>query len=201
MKRNFLYQITVASRTPDYGATAPRPPFSLSSVLNWICWTPHPNKIHGYATAVGGKYSGLLVMWIRLRWTKLKGAAAKLTLYPLMWRIWWAPNNASKWQMGFNSAFKGLKRTKWNNLRESLLPFVFTVCRIEKHWVQGVWTWITSQTLSQKLWIVLFASVHKLREFAALFKAIDSEYGETAVKWWEAKGWGESVIKLCVGKK
>ena len=32
----------------------------------------------------------------------------KLTLNPLMWKIWWAPNNASKWQMGFNSAFKGL---------------------------------------------------------------------------------------------
>jgi len=26
-----------------------------------------------------------------------------------MWRIWWAPNNASRWQMGFNLAFKGLK--------------------------------------------------------------------------------------------
>jgi len=26
----------------------------------------------------------------------------------LTWKIWWAPNNASKWQMGFNSAFKGL---------------------------------------------------------------------------------------------
>ena len=25
-----------------------------------------------------------------------------------MWRIWRAPNNASKGQMGFNSAFKGL---------------------------------------------------------------------------------------------
>jgi len=25
-----------------------------------------------------------------------------------MWRIWWASNNASRWQMGFNSAFKGL---------------------------------------------------------------------------------------------
>jgi len=25
-----------------------------------------------------------------------------------MWRIWQAPNNASKWQMGFNSVFKGL---------------------------------------------------------------------------------------------
>jgi len=25
-----------------------------------------------------------------------------LTLILLMWRIWWAPNNASKWHMGFN---------------------------------------------------------------------------------------------------
>jgi hypothetical protein len=32
-----------------------------------------------------------------------------LTLILLMWRIGWAPNNASKWQMGFESAFKGLK--------------------------------------------------------------------------------------------
>ena len=32
-----------------------------------------------------------------------------LTLILLTWRIWWAPNNAGKWQMGFNSAFKGLK--------------------------------------------------------------------------------------------
>ena len=40
MKWNFLYQITAASRTPDLGATAPRYLFSLSSVLNWICWTP-----------------------------------------------------------------------------------------------------------------------------------------------------------------
>ena len=31
-----------------------------------------------------------------------------LTLILLMWRIWWAPNNARKWQMGFFSAFKGL---------------------------------------------------------------------------------------------
>jgi len=28
-----------------------------------------------------------------------------LTLILLTWRVWWAPNNASKWQMGFNSAF------------------------------------------------------------------------------------------------
>jgi predicted membrane protein len=31
-----------------------------------------------------------------------------LTLNLLTWRIWWAPNNASKRQMGFNWAFKGL---------------------------------------------------------------------------------------------
>ena len=31
-----------------------------------------------------------------------------LSLFLLTWRIWWAPNNASRWQMGFNSAFKGL---------------------------------------------------------------------------------------------
>ena len=31
-----------------------------------------------------------------------------LTLIRLTWRKWRTPNNASKWQMGFNSAFKGL---------------------------------------------------------------------------------------------
>jgi hypothetical protein len=24
-----------------------------------------------------------------------------------MWKIWWAPNNASKWQIAFSLAFKG----------------------------------------------------------------------------------------------
>ena len=31
-----------------------------------------------------------------------------LTLILLTWKIWWAPNNASTWQMGFNLVFKGL---------------------------------------------------------------------------------------------
>ena len=34
----------------------------------------------------------------------------KLTLVLLTLRIQWDPNNASKWQMGFNSAFKGLNK-------------------------------------------------------------------------------------------
>ena len=36
-----------------------------------------------------------------------------LILILLTSRIWWAPNNASKWQMGFNSAFKGLIVFVW----------------------------------------------------------------------------------------
>ena len=45
-------------------------------------------------------------------WTFFPDASSlpniSLTLTLLTWRIWWAPNNASRWQMGFNSAFKGL---------------------------------------------------------------------------------------------
>ena len=37
-----------------------------------------------------------------------------LTLIPLTWTRWRAPTNVSKWRMGFNSAFKGLKR-KFHN--------------------------------------------------------------------------------------
>jgi len=35
-----------------------------------------------------------------------------LTFNPLTWKIWWSPNNASKWQIRFNSAFKGLNHLK-----------------------------------------------------------------------------------------
>ena len=37
-----------------------------------------------------------------------------LTLILLTWKIWWAPNNASRWQMGFNSAFEGTRRNRWS---------------------------------------------------------------------------------------
>ena len=36
-----------------------------------------------------------------------KGRTSPLTLILLTWRIWRAPSNASRWQMGFNSSFKG----------------------------------------------------------------------------------------------
>ena len=45
-----------------------------------------------------------------------------LTLILLTWRKWWAPNNASKWQMGFNSGFKGLKL--FNNSKSAVRVLV-----------------------------------------------------------------------------
>ena len=47
-------------------------------------------------------------MHIKLERVRTQTQLCQLTLNPLTWRVWWAPNNASKWQMGFNSAFKGL---------------------------------------------------------------------------------------------
>jgi hypothetical protein len=40
--------------------------------------------------------------------TSYRMYAKPLTLILLKWGIWWSPNNVSKWQTGFNSAFKGL---------------------------------------------------------------------------------------------
>jgi len=43
-----------------------------------------------------------------------------LTLILLTWRIRWAPKNASRWQMGFNSAFKGLKTSRNERCTETV---------------------------------------------------------------------------------
>ena len=60
-----------------------------------------------------------------------------LTLILLTWRKWWAPNNASKQQMGFNSAFKGLNHETITCYTEIRVQFWF-------HWVwqlcQASWT-------------------------------------------------------------
>jgi len=50
-----------------------------------------------------------IIFIIIISWRKISAVnAGYLNLILLMWRIWWALNNASKWQMGFNSAFKEL---------------------------------------------------------------------------------------------
>ena len=61
MKWNFLYQITAASRTTDQGATARRTPFSVSSVLNWICWPPSPPRTKFLGTPLLGREADDLI--------------------------------------------------------------------------------------------------------------------------------------------
>ena len=48
-----------------------------------------------------------------------------LTLILLTWRIWWAPNDASRWQMLFNSAFK-------------VLNVNISTTRLLQHWPLGL---------------------------------------------------------------
>jgi hypothetical protein len=60
-----------------------------------------------------------------------------LTLILLTWRIWWAPNNASKWHMGFNSAFKGLimiipQNNYWNKLRFQIAILQFDLMEYDR---------------------------------------------------------------------
>jgi len=43
-----------------------------------------------------------------------------------MWRIWWAPNNASRWQMWIKSAFKGLSWQKLSVDRSHVRFLVIT---------------------------------------------------------------------------
>jgi hypothetical protein len=63
-------------------------------LLSWNLGTPVSWNPQGLSRPV----TGLLYLYFTFY----------LTLNPLTWKIWWAPNNASRWKMGFNSAFKGL---------------------------------------------------------------------------------------------
>ena len=48
-------------------------------------------------------------VWSAVKRTNVIVSQFMINFYMLTWRIWWAPNNASGWQMGFNSALKGLR--------------------------------------------------------------------------------------------
>jgi hypothetical protein len=73
-----------------------------------------------------------------------------LTLILLTWRIRWAPNNASKWQMGFNSAFKGLNAQpcKYDMYKSSLIHIHDPVLSSLK--MKGIRFYLLSEQLSWK---------------------------------------------------
>ena len=57
-----------------------------------------------------------------------------LTLILLTWTIWRAPTNASKWRMGFNSAFKGLNHLRQRNTKKTKVRWpsrlLNVICRL-----------------------------------------------------------------------
>jgi hypothetical protein len=73
--------------------------------------------------------------------------SASLTLILLTWRIWWARYNASKWQMGFNLAFKGLIQCRIFVLQMQKVYTASRKCRISCFEVVVV-KWNQQQNLS-----------------------------------------------------
>jgi hypothetical protein len=105
--------------------------------ISTACWIPKSTDTHTeYAIFI----PFLLQQWLHkcvsiLRYTYIAClvilqnywvySSMSLTLILLTCRIRWAPNNASRYEMGFNSAFKGL--------REIGSPFHCVMC-----WIRGV---------------------------------------------------------------
>ena len=78
----------------------------------------------------------------------------------LTWRIWWAPNNASKWQMGFNSTFKGLSNLiKWQHGYCLVQHFSLVINLV-------TWLWGNVQHLAKKSCrpICLFSGSHQIEK-------------------------------------
>jgi len=61
-----------------------------------------------------------MLWWTAIQFLVINVALLTLTL--LTWRIWWAPNNVSKWQMGINSAFKWLRNRFLARSTQILVP-------------------------------------------------------------------------------
>jgi hypothetical protein len=107
-----------------------------------------------------GEGVGHVGRWSVLRITELTGTHKtqlhfrSLCFILLTWRMWWAPNNASRWQMGFNSAFKGLAGIHW------LLAIHLRPLPVEHRYIRGfslpyfiLWSW--TQGLVESSWNVM----------------------------------------------
>ena len=89
-----------------YCVTKSLPPVPTLSLINPV-HAPYPTSWRSILILSSDLCLGLK----RLRWSigsvlAFGTQVRRFTL--LMWRIWWAPTNVSKWQMGIISTFKGL---------------------------------------------------------------------------------------------
>jgi len=78
-------------------------------LLTWRIWWA-PNNASKWRIGFNGVPKGLILCILRAVDNELTciNHGIWITLILLTWRIWWAPNNASKWHMGFNGVSKGL---------------------------------------------------------------------------------------------
>ena len=74
-----------------------------------LCLSARPRRITRLPL---DDYHGILVIENSSKNKNVEKIQVSLTLILLKWTIWRAPSNASKWRMGFNSAFKGLNSDK-----------------------------------------------------------------------------------------
>jgi hypothetical protein len=99
-----------------------------------------------------------------------------LTLILPTWRIWWDANKASKWQMGFNLAFKGLNfqkhldksvvsvHTKHSCLSPKLIDYRHQTGRRRNFWTTAMLLWILQKyylneiSLSHQIFINIYYS-------------------------------------------
>ena len=94
-----------------------RPKMTVPSI-HISCWIPKATNILRICNTVLSPFPrqqwlGQVLSLLRYNTLLCESSdCGLLTVTLLMWRIWWAPTNASKWQMGFNSVFKGLRKSK-----------------------------------------------------------------------------------------
>ena len=94
---------------------------------------------------------------------------AKLTLKPLTWKIWWAPNHASRWQVGFYSAFKGLKCP----LTHILLTWrIWWAPNNASRWQMGFYSAFKTLTVHQL--VKKFPAFCRSERFIASFESVPS---------------------------
>jgi len=78
-----------------------------------------------------------------------------LTLNLLTWRIWWAPNNASTWQMGFNSVF--LRVNIYFFSTAAMFAWTGIALTLYVHWL-STWLWKSHKLYIQKYKLFIFSS-------------------------------------------
>jgi len=79
-----------------------------------------------------------------------------LILILLTWRIWRAPNNASRWQTRFNLAFKGLRQIKWAFPEKLLFMAKFSqwIAQGTRYYLSAVMVYTLQHHLETTNWIL-----------------------------------------------